>query len=189
MKPTIPLTLALLATAGCSAQIEVTTDPISQDIPFQSVGLPAYSEIAVDIPEEAQGLPESLTIDDLEISGNVLNQTSGTSLDMALKLSFEGTAVPGTLLQHPVKPLYYDSAETLIAEASYPQNSTTPFLIEKGPLLQILGKKRIWILINNTVTSLGLGDTPKLRLQNVVIHAVVTKDFRGLGPGTEALGL
>lgn len=181
-----------VAASGCAAAIDVTTDPISADIPFQSVAVPAYSEIAIAIPEEAQTTPESVVINSLTMTGNIVNPMKATSLEMALKLSFEGVAQPGSaaVFQHPVKPLYYDAAETLLESRTYAANTTFTFTIPKEPLLQILGKKTIYILINNTVTQLGLGDTtPGLKLQNVQVHAQIVKEFPGLGPGTEVIGL
>lgn len=184
----LPLLAALLG--GCSATIAIQTEPISQDIPFQSVGIPAYSEIAVDMPDEARSLPESITVESLVMTGAVVNPMRHTSLELGLRLSFEGTAIPGAFLQHPVKPLYYDRAQVLLASRVYPAAGTVPFSIPKEPLLQIFGKKRIYILINNTVQNVDLRDsTPQLKLQNVVIQALITKDFRGLGPGGEAIGL
>jgi hypothetical protein len=44
------------------------------------------------------------------------------------------------------------------------------------------GKPRIWIIVSNTVTSSGIGDPLplELRLEDMVLHAIVSKPFEGL---------
>lgn len=51
-------------------------------------------------------------------------------------------------------------------------------------------RARIWLIVSNTITSAGLGDTaPQLKLQNFSIHALVTKSFEGAAGGLDVLGL
>jgi hypothetical protein len=184
------LSVSLLA---CDAVVEVQTEPLSQNIQVLSAFTTVYAEVAVDIPPQAQGVPESITIESITATGQVINPSQNTRLNLSARLSFEGTAEPNVpqVWTQLNLPAYYAKAAVLLPAQDYAAGTTTPFTIDRGVLEQIVGKKRIWLIVSNTVTSPGVLDTFPLDLQlkDVVVRAVVTKEFRGLGAGPELMGL
>jgi hypothetical protein len=186
---TFPLWLAPLALA-CAPVVEVQTDPISQAIPVTAVGLQSYVEIAIDLPPQSQG---DIHVEDVSADLTVRNPSRGTNMRFSARVSLEGTATPETpyLFTELNRPAYFAQSVLVLGEKTYAAGSATPERLLGAPLIPALGSPRLWLIISNTVTSLGLGDVLPLeiRLEGIVLHAVVTKSLAGASGGLDATGL
>jgi hypothetical protein len=185
------LVLALvcpLLLSACSAEVAVETPPQSQSIPVTSVGRPAYAEVAVDLPAETQGL--DVTVKEISATLTVHNPSETFRLTTSAKLSLEGTATPSSPVFYTDQnlPPYYATAEVLMAPREFAPGSRTPVTITSPTLVKAAGQRRIWVIVSNTVTGFGgIGSPPvgspvdlEIRLENIVLHATVTKSFNGL---------
>lgn len=183
------LALLPLLLAACSAEIAVDTPPTSATIPILSVLEPAYVEVAVDLPEETQGL--QVTVNSISADATVFNPSASFTLETSARVSFTGTATPDRPVFYTRNnlPAYYATAAELLAPRTFAPNTRTPVVISSPELAKAIGKKRLWIIVSNTVTRAGLGGALPLeiRLENVILHAVVTKSFAGL-EGALSLG-
>lgn len=186
---TASVLLLALGLSACSADIEVQTDPFDQSVPVTSVAVPAYAEVAIDIPSEAQGVP--VTVDEISADLSVVNPLKATSLQVSARLSFTGTATPQTpyLFTELNKPPYFAQSLVLLPSQTFGPASTTPVHITNPALKDAIHYSRIWLIVSNTVTNTGFGDTLPFQvdLKGITLHALVTKDFSGL-QGGEALG-
>lgn len=184
--------LGLAASLGlaCAPVVEVQTDPISQAIPVTSITLPSYVEIAIDLPPESQG---DIHVEDVFADLTVRNPSRATSMRFSARVSLQGTATPETpfLFTEATKPSYFAQSVVVLGDKTYAANSSTPERLLGAPLIPALGKPRMWLIISNTVTSVGLGDVLPLeiRLENIVLHAVVTKSLAGVSGGLDTTGL
>jgi len=161
----------------------VETPPQSQDIPITSVGKPAYAEVAVDLPPETQGL--DVTVKEISATLTVHNPSDTFKLTTSARLSLQGTATPDKPVFYTDQnlPPYYANAEVLLAPREFAPGSRTPVTISSPTLVKAVGQKRIWVIVANTVTGFGgIGTTTdlKIQLENVVLHATITKSFNGL---------
>ncbi|QRK10060.1 hypothetical protein JQX13_08170 [Archangium violaceum] len=186
----LALLCPLLLTA-CSAELAVDTPPQSVAIPVTSVIKPVYVEVAVDMPAETQEL--NVDVRDISVSLEVFNPSKALTLKSSARLSLTGNATPDKPIVYSDNnpPEYYATAEEFLPESSYPPNTRTPVFTDSPTLVKAIGKKRIWVIVNNTVTQAGIGDALplELRLEDIVLHVVVSKPFQGLDGALGPSGL
>ncbi|MBM7113145.1 hypothetical protein [Archangium primigenium] len=178
-----PLCASLLA--ACSAEVAVDTPPTDANIPITSIGNPVYVEVAIDLPAETQGL--DVIVKDVSASLSVVNPSAVFTLETSGKVSLVGTAEPGTPIFYYSDrelPAYYATAGDLLYPPRVFKPRETADVSVTSPLLaQAIGKQRLWVIVSNTITRAGIGTQPlplEIQLKNIVIHATVTKEFRGL---------
>jgi hypothetical protein len=190
MKRTSLAALTALLLSGCSALVEVQTEPVDQSVQVTSLGVPVYLELAIDLPTVAQG-----DIVVIEVSGTltVANPAAQTSMALEIRVSTQGTATPGVpvLYTSANTPAYFSQASIVLPSKTYAPNSQTPETIQNPALAQAVGNPRLWIIASNLVTNLGLFDSLPLELQlnDIVVRAVVEKSFEGLSGGVPLSGL
>ncbi|HEY8210526.1 MAG TPA: hypothetical protein VIG99_23750 [Myxococcaceae bacterium] len=183
--------LAALLAAGCAPMVEVQTEPISQTIPITSVGLQSYVELAIDLPPQSQG---DVHVENVTADLQVHNASRATNMLLELRVSLSGTATPEVPFPFTQanRPSYFAESVALLGPKVYDGGTTTQEHIEGAGLIPAIGKPRLWLIVSNTVTSIGLGDSLsslQLNLNQVVLHAVVTKSLAGAGGGLETTGL
>lgn len=192
MKTPCLLLASLLTLTACSAEVDVATEPIDQSVPLTSILEPVYAEIALDIPEEAQG---DVTVHAVAADLTVVNPTRALTLEMGLRISLEGQATPGTPVLYTDRnlPAYFSRASVVLPTQAFAPGARVPVHTENPVLKEAVGKPRIWIIVNNTVRRVGLGGADTLpvniRLEDIVFSATVTKPFPGVGGGLEVGGL
>jgi hypothetical protein len=180
--------------ASCSAEINVETPPFTQTVPVTSVLAPVYAEVALDLPEDTRDL-SVVTVNSVQAALTVVNPSQALTLQMSARLSFTGQAEPGTPKTYTEAnlPPYYASATQLLPTRSFAPGSRTPLTVDSPVLKQALGKPRVWLILDNTVTrttGLPTGGLPvNIVLENIVFSANVTKTFPGLGGALEVGGL
>jgi hypothetical protein len=190
----LALALCSLLLAACSAQVAVDTPPTDASIPITSIGNPVYVEVAIDLdlPDAARG--EDITADDVSATFTVTNPSTVFTLETSAKVSLTGTATPERNLFYygdSELPPYYKTAGDLLYPARVFKARESADLNVTSPVLtQAIGKQRVWVIVSNTITRSGIGTQPlplEIQLKNIIIHATVTKRFRGLegllGPG------
>jgi hypothetical protein len=185
-----PLLALVPLVAACAPVVEVQTDPINQSISVTSVGLQSYVEIAIDLPPQSQG---DVEVNDVTADVQVQNGSRASSMLLELRVSLTGTATP----QVPViftelnRPSYFASSVALLGPKTYAAGTTTPEHVQGAALIPAIGKPTLWLIVSNTVNSVGLGDALPLQvdLKQIVVHAVVTKSLAGAGGGLETTGL
>jgi hypothetical protein len=182
---------ALLAAAGCAPVVEVQTDPVSQSVPITSVGVQSYVELAIDLPPQSQG---DVQVNDVSADLQVHNGSRGTNMLLELRVSLTGTATSKTpyVFTEVNRPSYFASSVALLGPKTYSAGTTTPEHVEGAALIKAIGKPTLWLIVSNTVQSVGLGDSLsslQVDLNQVVLHAVVTKSLAGAGGGLETTGL
>lgn len=184
--------LCPLLLAACSAELAVDTPPQSVAIPVTSAIRPVYVEVAVDMPEETQGL--DVEVKQITADLIVFNPSKAFILRSSARLSLTGTATP----EQPViysdnnPPPYYATAEELLPQREFQPNTRTPVNVNSPTLAKAIGKKRIWVIVANTVaTTGGIGDPLplELRLEDIVLHALIAKPFDGLEGALGPTGL
>lgn len=180
--------------SACSAEVEVQTEPTNVSIPVTSIGVPAYAEVAIDLPEEAQAQAKNLTVEDVSADLVVVNPSKGLSLKVSARLSLEGQATPDkpVLYSDANLPPYFAKATVLLEPKTYGPGAQVPETIGGPALVQAIGRPRIWLIVSNTVTRVGINTdpvAPDIRLENITLHATVMKDFPGLGGALEVGGL
>jgi hypothetical protein len=185
------LSFALLLSA-CSAQVDVQTEPFTQAVPVTSIGADVYAEVAIDLPEEAQGT--DLLVRDVSADLVVVNPTRALSLQASARLSLQGRATPDApvLYTNANRPPYFDQSTVLLEPRTFSPGQRVPVRIEGAALTRAIGQPRIWLIVSNTVTSLGIGADRlpvEIRLEDIVLRATVEKDFPGLGGALEVGGL
>ena len=177
----LALLCPLLLTA-CSAELAVDTPPQSVAIPITSALRPVYVEVAVDMPEETQDL--AVEVKEITADLTVFNPSKAFTLRSSARLSLTGTATPDkpVIYSDNNPPPYYATAEELLPQKDFAPSSRTPVNVNSPTLRNAIGKPRIWIIVSNTVTSSGIGDPLplELRLEDMVLHAIVSKPFEGL---------
>ncbi|HYO53128.1 hypothetical protein [Archangium sp.] len=169
--------------AACSAEVAVDTPPQSVTIPVTSAIRPVYVEVAVDLPSETQEL--DVSVKEMSATLSVYNPSRAFTLKSSVRMSLTGNATPDQPIVYSENnpPPYYATAEELLPESPYPPNSRTPVTIDSSVLLKAIGKKRIWLIVSNTVTQGGgIGDPLplELRMEDIILHIVVAKPFQGL---------
>jgi hypothetical protein len=177
----LALLCPLLLTA-CSAELAVDTPPQTVAIPVTSALRPVYVEVAVDMPQETQDL--DVEVKEITADLTVFNPSKAFTLRSSARLSLTGTATPDKPIIYSDNnpPPYYATAEELLPQKDFAPSSRTPVNVNSPTLRNAIGKPRIWIIVNNTVTSSGIGDPLplELRLEDMVLHAIVSKPFEGL---------
>jgi hypothetical protein len=192
MKTSCLLLASLLTLTACSAEVDVATEPVDQSVPLTSILEPVYAEIALDIPEEAQG---DVIVQAVAADLTVVNPTRALTLDLGIRVSLEGQATPGTpvLYTDRTLPAYFSRASIVLPTQAFAPGARVPVHSENPVLKQAVGKPRIWIIVNNTVRRVGLGGADTLpvniRLEDIIFSATVTKPFPGVGGGLEVGGL
>lgn len=182
----------LLLLTACSAEVAVETEPFTESVPVTSLLQPVYAEVAIDVPQEAQG---DVTVQDISASLTVVNPTRSLTLDAGIRLSLTGQAIPGeppVLYTNNNRPAYFASAVELLPTQSFAPGAQVPTTINNPVLVQAAGKARIWLIVNNTVRQVGIGtDTlpVNILLRDITFRATVTKPFPGLGGALEVGGL
>ena len=185
------LALAALLATGCAPVVEVQTDPVNQSIPITGVGVQSYVELAIDLPPQSQG---DVEVNDVSADLQVHNASRATSMLLELRVSLTGTATPQVPFPFTEvnRPSYFATSVAVLGPKTYAGGTTTPEHIEGAALIPAIGKPRLWLIVSNTVTSVGLGDSLsslQANLNQVVLHAVVTKSLAGAGGGLETTGL
>jgi hypothetical protein len=189
MKRHILALLCPLLLAACSAEVAVDTPPQSVSIPITSAVRPVYVEVAVDMPEETQDL--DVVVKQITADLAVVNPSKAFTLRSSARLSLTGNATPDNPILYTDNnpPPYYATAEELLPQQPFPPSTRTPVNVNSPTLAKAIGKARIWVIVANTVSSTGIGDPLplELRLEDIVLHAVIAKPFEGLdgalGPG------
>ncbi|MDC0712883.1 hypothetical protein POL68_30760 [Stigmatella sp. ncwal1] len=186
------LLASLLALTACSAEVDVSTEPIDQNVPLTSLLEPVYMEIALDLPEESQG---DVIVQSVAADLTVVNPTRALTLELGIRLSLEGQATPGKAVPYTDRnlPPYFARASVVLPTQAFAPGERVPVHTENPVLKEALGKPRLWIIINNTVRRVGLGgvdDLPvNIRLEDIVFSATVSKPFPGVGGALEVGGL
>jgi len=175
--------LCPLLLSACSAELAVDTPPQTAVIPVTSALRPVYVEVAVDMPQETQDL--SVTVKQITADLTVFNPSRAFVLRSSARLSLTGTATPSQPVVYSDNnpPAYYATAEELLPQRDFPPNSRTPVKVDSPTLAKAIGKPRIWLIVANTVvqtTAIGDPLPLELRLEDIVLHAVVEKPFDGL---------
>ncbi|WP_309888209.1 hypothetical protein [Archangium sp.] len=175
--------LCPLLLSACSAELAVDTPPQTAVIPVTSALRPVYVEVAVDMPAETQDL--SVNVKQITADLTVFNPSRAFVLRSSARLSLMGTATPSQPVVYSDNnpPPYYATAEELLPQRDFPPNSRTPVNVNSPTLARAIGKARIWIIVSNTVVQTqAIGDPLplELRLEDIVLHALVEKPFDGL---------
>ncbi|PTL83041.1 hypothetical protein [Vitiosangium sp. GDMCC 1.1324] len=176
--------LCPLLLSACSAELAVDTPPQSVTIPVTSVARPVYVEVAVDLPSETQEL--DVEVKSANATLTVFNPAKALTLKSSARLSFTGNATPDKPIFYTEgnPPPYFATAEELMPERDFPPNTHTPAVIDSPSLVKAIGKQRIWIIVDNSVSAVGTGgiDTFPLELQlnDIILHVVVARPFQGL---------
>jgi hypothetical protein len=185
----------LVVLSSCSAQIAIETEPFDQTVPVTSILEPVYAEVALDLPEESVNT-EELDIEIERISARlvVVNPSTTLTLRTSARLSFEGTATPDkpVVYSNANLPAYYSRASEILAVRDFTPSSRTPVTIDTPALREVIGRRRVWFIVSNTVVRSGIG-TPvlpvQIQLEDIVFEALITKPFPGLGGALEVGGL
>ena len=182
MKRALLSLLCPLLLTACSAELAVDTPPQTVAIPVTSALKPVYVEVAVDMPEETKGL--DVVVKEITVDLTVFNPSKAFTLRSSARLSLVGTATPDKPIIYGDNnpPPYYATAEELLPQKDFPPSTRTPVNVNSPTLAKAIGKDRIWIIVSNMVTSSGIGDPLplELRLEDMILHAVVSKPFEGL---------
>jgi hypothetical protein len=182
MKRSLLALLCPLLLTACSAELAVDTPPQSVAIPITSAIRPVYVEVAVDMPEETRNL--DVEVKEITADLTVFNPSRAFTLKSSARLSLSGNATPDKPIIYSDNnpPPYYATAEELLPQKDFAPSTRTPVNVNSPTLRNAIGKPRIWIIVSNTVTSTGIGDPLplELRLEDMVLHAVVSKPFEGL---------
>jgi hypothetical protein len=195
---TRPVTRALfpclLLLTACSAEVAVETQPFNQTVPVTSLLQPVYAEVAIDVPDEAVADNLHIHVEDISTSLTIVNPTKSLTLETGARLSFQGQATPDNpvLYTNGNLPEYFTSAAVLLPTQSYKPGESKPITITDPVLVQAAGKKRIWLIVNNTVKQIDIGtDTlpVNILLQNIIFRATVTKSFPNVGGAMEVGGM
>lgn len=179
----LALLCPLLLTA-CSAELAVDTPPQSVAIPVTSAVRPVYVEVAVDMPLETLDL--DVIVKELTANLTVFNPSKTYTLRSSARLSLTGEATPdkARIYSDNNPPPYYATAEELLPQKDFPPGTRTPVNVNSPTLKNAIGKARIWVIVSNTVTEAGIGNPLEfpleLRLEDMVLHAVISKPFEGL---------
>lgn len=181
----------LLMLSACSAEITVQTEPTEQSVPVTSLLEPVYAEVAIDVPNEAVG---DVIVQEISVDLTVVNPTRSLTLEAGARLSLTGQATPDepVLYTNNNLPAYFNQASILLPTQSFAPGEHKPFTIKDPVLVQAAGKRRIWLIVNNTVKRIGIGSDTlpvNILLQNIVFHATVTKPFKGVGGAMEVGGM
>jgi hypothetical protein len=181
----------LLLLTACSAEVSVETEPFDQTVPVTSLATPVYAEVAIDIPQEAQG---QVIILDVSADLTVVNPTRSLTLDAGARLSLTGQATPDApvLYTRNNLPAYFNSASVLLPPRSFSPGARVPVTIDNPVLEEAAGKARIWLIVENTVSRVGIGTDSlpvSILLEDIIFRATVTKPFPGVGGALEVGGL
>jgi len=181
---------AVLLAAACAPVVEVQTDPLSQSIPVTSLGVQTFVELAIPLPPQSQG---DVRVDDVFADLQIRNPSRATSMLLEVRVSLEGTATPEVpfAFSQANKPDYFARSVALLGPKTYAAGSTTPERVSGAALIPAIGEPTLWLIVSNTVNNIGLGEALPLQvdLNQIVLHAVVTKSLAGIGGGLEATGL
>lgn len=182
--------LAALLASACAPLVEVQTEPFDQSIPVTGLGVPAYVEVAIDLPPQSQG---DVAVMQVTADVRVQNPSAASSMLVELRVSLDGTATPELpfVFTQANRPAYYDSSVLLLGPKTYAAGSSTPERISGAGLIPAIGRPRMYLIVTNTVNNLGLGDLLPLQinLNGIIVNAVVTKSLGGLNGGLETTGI
>ncbi|AKQ63092.1 putative lipoprotein [Myxococcus hansupus] len=185
----------VLLLSACSAEIAIQTEPFDQVVPVTSLLEPVYAEVALDLPEESVNTQNlDIVVNEVAASLVVVNPSPTLTLRTAARLSLTGSATPDNprLYTDFNRPAYYDTAAEILPQRDFQPNSRTPVRIDAPALKSAIGRRRVWVIVSNTVVRSGL-TLPQLpaqiRLEDIVFQALLTKPFPGLGGALEVGGL
>jgi len=181
----------LLLGSACGVEVQIQTDPISQAIPVTSVGLDTYAEVAVDLPSASAG---DITIEELTADLFVNNASKASTMTFSLRLLTNGgQATPSVPVFYTAsnKPSYFDQAQVVFPAKSYAPATRTQEHLDVTQLKTILGARRIWLIVGNTISKLGIGEVlpAELRLEDVRLNARVNKSLQSASGGLDLTGL
>lgn len=186
----VPLLAALTA---CTAEVEVQTTPQDLAIPVTSVGVDAFAELAIPMPEEARGV---ITVQSVRGTATAINPASGTTLRFqlfVLPAGVQGTATPDApfLFTEANPPSYFNQLLPLASVRSFPPSSEEALVIENAGLVPAVAQPTLWLVASNTVESLAIGEVLplELRLDGLSFNVVVTKSFESSGNAVDLVGL
>jgi hypothetical protein len=186
----------LLLLSACSAEIEIQTEPLKPVVvPVTSILQPVYAEVALDLPEEAVNTQDlNIIVEQVSATLTVVNPSTTVTLRTSARLSFTGTAIPGQpkLYTDIDRPAYYNTAAEILPVRDFAPNTRTPVTIDTPALKEAIGRRRVWVIVSNTVVRSGIGAPVvpvNIRLEDVVFRALITKPFPGLGGALEVGGL
>jgi hypothetical protein len=186
----------LLLLSACSAEIEIQTEPLKPVVvPVLSLLQPVYAEVALDLPEEAVNTQDlNIIVEQVSATLTVVNPSTTVTLRTSARLSFTGTAIPGQpkLYTDIDRPAYYNTAAEILPVRDFAPNTRTPVTIDTPALKEAIGRRRVWVIVSNTVVRSGIGAPVvpvDIRLEDVVFRALITKPFPGLGGALEVGGL
>jgi hypothetical protein len=185
------LLACLLLFTACSAEVSVETEPFDQTVPVTSLLQPVYVEVAIDVPNEAVG---DVIVQEISADLTVVNPTRALTLDAGARLSLTGQATPDKPVFYTDTnlPAYFSAASVLLPTQAFAPGEHRAVTIKDPVLVQAAGKPHIWLIVNNTVSRVGLGtDTlpVNILLQNIIFRATVTKPFPKVGGALEVGGL
>lgn len=183
----------LIGVVACTAEVEVQTTPQDLTIPVTSLGVDAYAELAIPMPEEARGV---ITVQSVRGTATAINPASGTTLRFqlfVLPAGVQGTATPDTpfLFTEANPPAYFEDLLPLASVQSFPPSSEEAIVIENAGLVPAVAQPTLWLVASNTVQSLALGEVLplELQLQGLTFNVVVTKSFESSGNAVDLVGL
>ncbi|MCK8500750.1 hypothetical protein [Myxococcus fulvus] len=186
---------SVLMLSGCSARIDIATEPFDVRVPVTSVLQPVYAEVALDLPEESVNTDDlDIIVEEVSATFTIVNPSPSLTLRTSMRLSFTGQATPDEPLVYSDlnRPAYYAQAAEILPTRDFDPETRTPIRIDHPALKDAVGKRRVWFIVSNTVVRSGLG-TPRfpveIVLEDIVFQAVLTKPFPGLGGALEAGGL
>jgi hypothetical protein len=195
MMPRALFASCLLFLSACSAEIAIETEPFDQVVPVTSVLQPVYAEVALDLPEESVNTEDlDIVVEEVSATLTLVNPSPTLTLRTSARLSFTGTATPEEpeLYTDLNRPAYYDTAAEILPARDFAPNTRTAVRIDTPALKEAVGRRRVWLIVSNTVVRSGIG-TPQLpvsiRLEDIVFQALLTKPFPGLGGLLEVGGL
>lgn len=184
---------AMALCLACTAEVEVQTAPQDLTIPVTSVGLDAFAEVAIEMPEEARGV---VTVRSVRGTATAINPSSGTTLRFQLYVvpgGVQGTATleEPYLFTETNRPSYFNQLLPLSSERTFGPESETEVVIENTGLATAVSHPVLWLVASNTVQSVALGDLLPLELQleGLTFNVVVTKSFETSGNAVDLIGL
>lgn len=188
--------LALLLTlCACSAQIDLETAPIDQNIPITSVGEPVYVEIAVDLPSVTTG---DLALDAAAGTLRVINPSSTLKMDAELRLSTTGSAEPNVpkFFTRANLPAYWTQAHPIFPLKTYAPRTTIAENLSgealRKALEAALKSERLYIMVAATANPASLNPAvlpAEVQLEDIVVSLTATKPFHGIGGALDVTGL
>jgi hypothetical protein len=187
-----PTLLCSLLVTACSAEVALDSDPISAEIPVNSILEPTYAEVAIDLPADTQDL--AVLVKEVTATLTVVNPSNIFTLNASACLSLTGTATPDKpnfYTPHNLPP-YFAECQKLLSATYGPNSRTDTTIPSSETFLKAVRQPRIWFIVSNTISNAtpGPGGLPVvIRLDNAILHVLVEKNFNGLEGALGITGL